>query len=330
MIFVWAIAFIASLFVLVKCADWFVDSAETIGTFFNWPEFVIGVIIVAIGTSLPELASSMAAIINGDSSIVVSNVLGSNAANIFLVFGLTAFFGKKFKIKHDLMKLDLPFMVASALMIVLMISDREFSLAEAIICTLAMLFYIYQSLVQKKKPNKVAKKSSTTKSAEASPEKKIVEKILAKEKIGIKPWVLLALSPIGIALGAHFSIESVIELSKIIGIGTEVIAVTAIALGTSLPEVLVSISAARKGMPEMALGNVIGSNIFNTFAVMGIPGLFSRLVIPEGTITFVVPAFLAATGLFTVIMLDKRVFRVEGILLLGMYGYFIGHLYGLF
>lgn len=326
MIFVWAVAFVASLFVLVKCSDWFVDSAETIGKFFHWPVFIIGVIIVAIGTSLPELASSLAAVFNGDSSIVVSNVLGSNSANIFLVFGLTALFGKNFKIKHDLMKTDLPFLIVSALMIVLMISDRKFTLAEAIICTGAMFFYIFQSLAQKKEPEKEIKKSS----AEESVKKFLVGTEPLKVKLGIKPWILIILSPVGIALGAHYSIESVINLSKIIGIGTEIIAVTAIALGTSLPEVMVSISAARKGMPEMALGNVIGSNIFNTFAVMGIPGLIGRLEIPEGTITFVVPAFLAATGLFTVIMIDKRVFRVEGILMLGMYGYFIGHLYGIF
>ena len=121
---------------------------------------------------------------------------------------------------------------------------------------------------------------------------------------------------------------AVIKLSELIGIGTEVIAVTAVALGTSLPEVLVSVQAVRKGNAEIAVGNVIGSNIFNALAVMGIPGIIGVLVIPPAIISFIIPMFIATTAIMILIVFDKRVFRFEGFMLLLMYVYFVGHLYG--
>lgn len=312
MFILWIAVFAAALALLILASDWFIDSAEKIGLYFKIPSFVIGVIIIGIGTSLPELATSIASVARGNSEIVVGNVIGSNITNIFLVLGVGAFVGKQFSIKFDIFRSDIPFLISSAVMISLMLADKNFSTAEAIICIVMLILYIYTSF-----------KSGTIDEELHEFEEK------HEHKLTVMTWVMLFLSPALIALGATWTVNSVIEISKIIGIGTELIALSAVALGTSLPEVMVSIQAARRGKGEMAVGNVIGSNIFNTLAVMGIPGLFGNLKIPDDIVHFHVPLFLGATVILTIITLDKKIFRFEGIILLLFYVFFLGNIFGL-
>jgi len=135
-------------------------------------------------------------------------------------------------------------------------------------------------------------------------------------------------SSVFIFLGAKYVVEAVIAISMLLSIGTEIIALSAVALGTSLPEISVAVSSARKGNVEMAIGNITGSNIFNAFAVMGIPALLGPLAIPESVLTFPLPIFIAATILFVIITIDKRINRMEGGLLLIFYVFFIGKIFG--
>jgi len=297
--------FIASLIVLVKASDYFVNAAERIGLALGMSSFVVGVVIVGIGTSLPELVSSVLAVVGGSSEIVIGNVLGSNITNILLVLGVAAVIGKEFSIDYDLMKVDLPILLGSSFLLALMIWDTNFSTGEAILCLICLVIYILNSFV---------------KQPELEDEK--------RETAGGKYWMMLLLSPVFIFLGAKFTVDSVIAMSKILGIGAEVIALSAVALGTSLPEVMVTISATRKGNPEMAIGNIIGSNIFNTFVVMGVSALVGTLTIPKAIIEFSLPVFIFATVLYVVITMDKKVNRWEGGLLLAFYLFFIGQLYG--
>ncbi len=251
----WGGIFIVSLAVLVKSSDYFTDSAEVIGKFFRLPAFIIGVTIVAIGTSLPELVSSLFAVFNGVSEIVVGNVIGSNITNIFLVLGITAILSKKIKILHELVRVDLPLLVGSAFLFAFAIWDGVFSLFEAILFIFGLIFYLFYIMSTQRKQEYV------------SADKKI-EKSLPKEKLSFRTWLIFAISSIFLFIGAKYTIDSVIHLSEILNIGTEIIAIGAIALGTSLPELMVSINAAKKGKAEIAVGNILGSNIFNTFAVM--------------------------------------------------------------
>lgn len=303
----WIVIFVVSIAVLIKSSDYFIISAEKIGAFFGLPTFVIGVIIVAVGTSLPELVSSLVAVAEGSSEIVVGNVLGSNVANICLVLGIAALVGKNFIIRYDIMQVDIPFLLGSAVLLFFMIWDGTFTLPEAILCILALGIYVFYSL--------------RIKGAD-------VEEEVARPPFYI--WLLLAVSPVGIFFGAKYTVEAVIAISQFLGIGSEIIALSAVALGTSLPEVLVSVSAARRGHPEIAVGNIIGSNIFNTFAVMGIPGVISRLIIPESVLSFAAPVSIGVTLVFFVITLDKRVNPWIGSLLLIFYVFFIGRVFSIF
>jgi cation:H+ antiporter len=145
----------------------------------------------------------------------------------------------------------------------------------------------------------------------------------------LKDWIMLAASPAGIYFGARYTIDAVVAISEQLMIAPEIIALSAIALGTSLPELIVTITAAKKGKPEITIGNILGSNIFNSLMVMGIPALIGKLAIPAGIITFSLPLSLVAVLLFIIIIFDRKVNRLEGALLLLFYLFFIMRLFGL-
>ena len=312
----WVVIFIISLVVLIKASDYFTDSAEKIGIAFGIPAFVVGVTIVALGTSLPELVSSIIATAQGNSEIVVGNVIGSNIANILLVLALAAIFAKKLKIYFELIHVDLPILIGSTFLLALTIIDGEFTWKEGILCLSLLIVYIVYTVHSQRE----------TKDEEIIKELKDVKK---KRKVEIKTWIILAVSCFFIYLGAKYTIDSVIKLSEILQIATEIIAVSAIALGTSLPELMVSISAARKGKAEMAVGNVLGSNIFNALLVMGIPSFISTLIIPTSILVFSLPVMLIVTLMYFFITQDKEITRWEGWMLLIFYIFFIGKIFSL-
>ncbi len=312
----WIGILVASLAVLAKSSDYFTDSAEVIGKYFKLPAFIIGVTIVAIGTSLPELVSSLFAVFNGASEIVVGNVIGSNITNIFLVLGITAILSKKITILHELVRVDLPLLVGSAFLFAFTIWDGVFSLFEALLFIFGVIFYLVYTM------------STQDKHEDVSAEKKI-RKDLQKEKLSSKTWGIFIISSIFIFIGAKYTINSVIQLSELLNLGTEIIAISAVALGTSLPELMVSITAARKGKAEIAVGNILGSNIFNTFAVMGIPALFGVLIIPQSILSFGLPLMLAATLLYFFITQDNEITKWEGWMLIMFYVFFVIKLFNL-
>lgn len=314
---IWIAVFIISLVVLIKASDYFTDSAERIGLSFGLPPFIVGVTIVALGTSLPEMVTSVIAVIKDSSEVVIGNVVGSNIANVFLVFGLTAIVAKRMTITHDIIKVDLPFMVGSSFLLAATSWDGTFSLLEGLLCLATIIIYLLYTI------------STEEKHRDAVLEK-VSEDKLEREGPIWKAWVVLVVSAVFIYLGANFTIESIIKLSELLNIGKEVIAVSAVAFGTSLPELVVTITASRKGKPEIAVGNILGSNIFNALAVMGIPALLGALIIPSSIIFFGIPIMLIATILFVFITQDKEITGWEGWMLLIFYIFFIGKLFKLF
>jgi cation:H+ antiporter len=318
-ILIWSLVFVLSLFVLLKASDYFTDSAEKIGIHFGIPAFIVGVTIVAIGTSLPELVSSIFAVIDGSSEIVIGNVVGSNITNIFLILGISAILSKKLKITFQLIHVDLPFIVGSAFLLGLAIWDGNFTFIEGILFLIGFGVYTFY-LVNSEKERKSRKLSIILKEVGFN----------EKKKLGIKPILTLILSSVLIFFGAKYTIESVIALSELLNIGKELIAVSAVSLGTSLPELFVSINMAKKGKPEMAVGNVLGSNIFNTFAVMGIPAMFGTLIIPASILTLGLPIMIIASILYFFTIQEKEITQWEGWMFLIFYVFFIGKVFSLF
>ncbi|MBD3330403.1 calcium/sodium antiporter [Candidatus Peregrinibacteria bacterium] len=313
-ILLWTVAFVASLAILIKAADYFTDTAEKIGLIFKIPSFIIGVTIVAVGTSLPEIATSVSAVLAGNSEIVIANVTGSNLANILLVLAIAAIVGKTLNVDKDIIKIDLPILMGSVILLFLTTLDGIFTYIDGILCLLALLTYVLYNI---KSERKVEAKDLKDIKKERKEEKK-------RNRIGIKYPAILIISGIAIILSADFTITSVIRLSEILNIGKEIIAVTAVAIGTSLPELVTSVVAARKGNAGIAIGNITGSNIFNALGVMGIPAFFGTLTIPEEFITFTIPALVFITILYVFVTMDKEISKWEGMTLLLLYAAFIG------
>lgn len=302
--------FLVSLAALIYSSDKFISSAEGVGKFFKLPSFVIGVVLVGIGTSLPELVTSITSVNQGVSEFVVGNVFGSNVTNVLLVFGASALFSKVFTIKHDIMKTDIPFLIGATGFIAIATSDLEFSLAEGIICILLLCLYLFRSV-----------KDGTLSEA--------IEEYEHHET-KIWDWILVVVTPAVIYFSAKYLISSVVDIAEYIGVGNDTVALTIVALGTSLPELMVTIQAGRRGNAEMAVGNVLGSNLFNILAVMGIPALIGKLIIPESTKSFAIPMLLLSTILFFIITKEKKVYRVYGMFMIIFYIYFFGRNYGFF
>lgn len=300
--FAWPIVFVVALLMLLKSSDWFIESAEKLGKTLGIPAFIIGLTVIAFGTSLPELVSSLVAVFKGSSEIVVGNVVGSNISNLLLIIGITAMVGKSISTTYDIGKVDLPMLAGSAFLLFLMLIDGKFSIGDTIVCLLGLGVYLAYVFSTEREED-----------TEGNQGKENIPKLLG----------LLALSGVAIYFAATFTVDSIIEIARMLKIGEEIVAVTAVALGTSLPELVVCLSAVKSGNSEMAIGNVIGSNIFNTFCVMGIPSLFGTLVVPGSIITLSLPIMLFATLLFIFMLQDKKIDRWEGGLLLLFYVLFV-------
>jgi len=314
---IWVGIFAISMAALVKASDYFTDSAEKIGLHLGLPAFIVGVTIVAIGTSLPELISSIFAVLKNSSEIVVGNVVGSNITNIFLILGIAAIVSKKkITIGYELIHVDLPLLLGSSFLLSLTVLDGIFTLQEGLLCIAALVLYLLYTANTEKKHEDVEIKKEMKDEFE--------------KKFSLRTLVVLVVSAIFIYLGAEYTIEAVVKLSEMLAIGKEIIATSAVALGTSLPELAVTVAAARKGKPEIAVGNVLGSNIFNSFGVMGVSALIGNLIVPSSILHLGLPVMLIATLLYFFITHDKEITKWEGWLLLIFYIFFIGKLSNFF
>jgi cation:H+ antiporter len=318
----WIIAFIVGLAVLVKASDYFTDSAEKIGLRFGIPAFIVGVTIVAIGTSLPELVSALVAVFLGAPEIGIGNVVGANIVNILLIIGLVSIVSKKIKIYYELKHVDLPFLMGSTFLLAFVIFDGRVTIIESVLLITVLVIYLWYTIYSRTERHDGEIKKEFKK------EKEILKE---KHKLKKSTWAILVGGAFFIYLGANLTVTSAIQLSEILGIGKDIIAISIISLGTTLPELAVSISAARKKQPEIAIGNVLGSNIFNSLAVVGIPGLvggvlFGPLIFEISLVAIFV--LIGATLLYYFMVEDREITMWEGGLLLVFYIFFLLYLFG--
>lgn len=317
----WVIIFIVSLVVLVKGADWLLKSAEKIGLAFGLSPFVVGVVIVGAGTSFPELISSLVAVFKDASEIVTANVVGSNIANILLVVGVSAVVGKGLAVKKNLIDLDLPLLAISTVLFLGVVYDGQVHLVEALLLLVAYGIYLAYFIIHPDETREGVLPSSAERRR---------KKIKGQAKVTMKDYGWLAVGIFGLVLGAKYLVDSVIAMSEIFDLETGAIAIIAVAFGTSLPELLVSIKAALRGKSEIALGNIFGSNAFNILVVMGLPALFGSLVVDEPTLMIGVPTMLLATFLFIISGISRKIHMWEGAMYILVYIMFTGKIFNLF
>ena len=327
----WFIIFVVSLVALVKGAKWFLEGAENVGISFGLSPFVIGVLIVGIGTSLPELASAIAAVMKGASEIVVANAVGSNIANILLVVGLSAIVGRKLIVDKDLIDIELPLLAISTILFLGVIYDGVVVFWEALLLSFVYIVYLFYALLGEDNAGISSIVEDKEKSLEI--EKKELERktfniFFLKLVRSLDDIFFLVVGAVILTIGAKYLIDSVIELSKLLNIATSLISITAIAFGTSLPELVVSLKAVSSGKTSLAIGNILGSNAFNALMVVGIPGLFTSLTIDNATLTIGIPIMALATLLFIISGISRKIHHWEGMMFLLLYLFFIVKLFG--
>lgn len=325
MLIFWIIVFILSLALLVKGADWLLGSGEKIGLALGLSPFIVGVVIVGLGTSFPEVISSFAAVMAGATEIVAANAVGSNIANILLIVGISALVGGRLVVTKSLIDLDLPLLAVSTALFLGIAIDKQVTLGESCFLLVLFLIYLLYTIFHKEEPEVKTKKIVTLPSRSERRKRSVKT---SGPKITFKDILILIIGVLFLVVGAKYMVDAVIELSIILSIGTGVITLAAVAFGTSLPELLVSVKAARANKPEVALGNIFGSNVFNLLLVIGIPGLFSTLIIDDQTFNLGLPVMTVATGLFIISGISRRIHIYEGAMYLVIYAFFLAKLFG--
>ena len=331
-LFIWSVIFVASLIVMVKGSDWLLSSAEKIGVAVGLSPFIVGVLLVGIGTSFPELISSIVAVLQGVTEIVAANAIGSNIANILLVIGLASIVSGRLVVSKNLIDLDLPLVALSTALLFILVSDGVVTRPESIFLVFGYVVY-FMYILSEEKP----KADSTTDDIveviddayDDVTGPTIGKTILAAPTHIFKEIGMLIFGAAALALGAKYLIDSVIALSEIFAISPGVISLAAVAFGTSLPEILVSVKAAFAGKSEVAVGNIFGSNVFNILAVIGIPGLFTAISVDEQTLTLGLPVLIIATSLFVISGISKQIHNWEGWMYITIYCVFILKLFGI-
>lgn len=295
---------------LVKGADFFVDGASGIAKKLKVSTFIIGVTVVALGTSAPEAAVTIMDCISGSGELIVGNILGSNIINVFLILGLSALVCN-LPVEKTTRFIDIPFLVLiSALFIIFGYTGNVFEWWEGLILLLLYAGFMAYTIVLAKKQSKLNLEQASAVSMAAVEETPLPENFFEKIKAGYvklkeKVWFLIFLTVIGLAMvvgGAQLVVTSAEYIAKdLVGLAPEIVALTVVAFGTSLPELVTSVSAARKGDVGIATGNIIGSNIANILLIGGLGAVCSAknglLFSPEGLVSGLV-SLLASLIIF--------------------------------
>ncbi|GMQ95552.1 MAG: calcium/sodium antiporter [Patescibacteria group bacterium] len=324
MIIFWIIVFIISLAVLVKGADWLLESAEKIGLHLGLSPFVVGVLIVGIGTSLPELAASISAVFKGVEEIVVANAAGSNISNILLVIGVSAIVGRRLTTVKNLIDVELPLLAISTVLFLGVVYDGLVERWEAVLLVGSyVIYFLYTILSKEEKEESFLVKKGREIEEELKEYKHMFGFRFIRPLVAFRDYFLLILGAALLFVGAKYLIDSMIALSGELNIATTAISLSAVALGTSLPELVVSIRAVLKKKYEMSVGNILGSNAFNALMVVGIPGIATTLLLDEVTLTVGVPIMALATLLFVISGISKTIHSWEGMMYLMFYVFFM-------
>ncbi len=300
------VIFVIAMAVLIWGADVLIVQGEKIALKFNIPEFIIGATLIALGTSLPEMAASIAASAANKSEIAIANAIGSNILNITLVLASVFLIARNISPDRDFFAKDSTWALMPVFVFVLMILDGIISRFDALLLLLLMGAYLLFLLQD----------------AQNIPEEDLEEIDMAHFS-----WpgtiAMLFVGLVLVIVGAHFTVESASDIAKSFGISEWVIGIVMVSLGTSLPELVVSITAALKGKVDMAIGNIIGSNMANTTVVLGTAALVKPMSFVPSNYLFDITTMIVATLLLVFLTANKLYTRSAGISLVIILGLFL-------
>lgn len=300
---------VVGFLLLIKGADWFVEGASGIADRFGIPEIIIGLTVVAFGTSAPEAAVSITAALHGNAGISVGNIVGSNIFNILIILGITSLI-TTVAVEKSIVKVQVPFMIGiTLLLLVLAKVGGSISFIDGIILWAAFLVFLGY-LIQQGKRGAL---------------------IVSQEHKKLKIWNLLLYTLLGMTLvvvGSNLTVNSASELATIVGLSDRFIGLTIVALGTSLPELVTSVLAARRGKADLAIGNIVGSNIFNILFVLGTTALITPVPFAPKFLIDTLVALGAGVLLLVFARRNDKLTRISGVIMLICYGGYFVYLLG--
>ena len=309
-----AVMLVVGFVLLVKGADWLVDGASAIAKTFGISDLVIGLTVVAFGTSMPEFVVNMVSVSEGSTDLAITNILGSNIINTFVILGLTALVWPVVSQKRS-RDFDIPMSIIAAVLVFAMVAIKSpfgeeepgISRMGGIILFVLFAYFLY----------------NTFRHAKDHPDEADAEEVKPMS-VG-KAVTLVAVGLVGLVIGGELIVKSAVRIAQDCGVPEAIIGLTVVALGTSLPELATSVMAAFKHNSDIALGNVVGSNIFNVFLVLGTSSIVRPLPAYNGIVT---DAWMAAIGsmlvwLFVKTNREREVKRWAGAILLVVYGVYL-------
>lgn len=289
---------------LITGADKFVEGASGVATKFKIPQIIIGLTIVAMGTSAPEAAVSISGALSGSPELSIGNAIGSNIMNILFILGVVGCI-IPLTVSKEVIQRDIPSMIAVTVLLFCMCRKGLVDRVDGIILLFILILYLFV-LIKFALSNKQNEEEST--------ENRSIGRLLILSFFGL----------CAIVCGSKITVNSATEIATVLGVSERVIGLTVVAFGTSLPELVTSIIAARKGSADIAIGNIVGSNIFNILFILGLSSLICPLPVAVGFVTDGVVAILAAVLLAICIYADKLLSRAEAMIFLVCYGvYFV-------
>lgn len=300
--------FVVGIVLLIKGADWIVDGASSLARKFGVSSLIIGLTVVAFGTSLPELVVNLFAAYGGSGEIVFGNIVGSNIANVLLVLGVIALIAKV-PVKNQTIWEEIPFAMLVAFVLFalcekLFFGEGDFlTMGDGMVLLSLFAIFLYRISFNVRRGRK---------------------KIGFPEDSDESNWTIswkLILGLIGIYFGGNWVVGGAVEIARVLGVGEFLISATIVAIGTSLPELVVSVVAAKKGNVDLAVGNIVGSNVFNIAWVLGVVPFFGKILIPDFVIFDIAVSFFATLVLFIFVFVGKRgeLSKAEGLVMLLLY-----------
>lgn len=304
-----SILLVAALLTIVKSADWFLGAAEKVGVSLRLPPFILGVILVGFGTSLPELATSLAAVANEVDSVTIANVTGSNIANVLLIVGFLTIALGTIKFDKNLIDLDIPLMIGVTALFGLMVVDGDLTRSDGILLLIGFAGYIVYSLGYEEDAAHHKGLISLITALSKGPRQKVEKR---ENLVGPFTIAILLASVALLGVSSKLAVDSLLLIVEEVNVGVSVISFFALAIGTSLPELVVSVKALKRGQGDIVVGNIIGSSMFNLLLIAGLASTLRTQFIDPKLVGWI----LAGLGLSSILLMagsiSQRIHLWEG------------------
>lgn len=284
-------------------AEWLVRGSVSIAQKFKISQLVIGLTIVAFGTSTPELSVSISSAINGVSDVALGNVVGSNIANIGLILGISAII-TPIAVARQTIRKEVPIMIGVSVLLLAVSLDAQISMIEGVLLAIGVVAFTVFSYKSAKKDEKMAE---------------AVDGVVSVQTTTYRSAILIGIGLVLLTIGSFVTVDNAVLIAQNIGISERVIGLTLVAVGTSLPELITSVVAARKGHADLSVGNIVGSNIFNILAIIGISASIAGITVSDSMWSDYYIMIIFALVLLPIMRTGFRISKLEGFALLAGY-----------